>query len=120
MAEERTEILVGREVFRLLKAARETPADKLLDEVLGGRERTIENITKLWSFVSKHFGLGPSLHPNRPELGSDTAAKIWTVCRTSLEEAGLGAKQIEKIRNPLPVKRFRSILDEMCEEGHDV
>jgi hypothetical protein len=107
MAEQQSEIEVsrGREIFRLLHAAREHDGDALITEALAGRERNVKNITALMNFATKNFG----------QEGSTTVDKLWKSCEPLLREAGLAAKQLDAVRHPYKVygqPGFKSVLEE--------
>jgi hypothetical protein len=97
--------------MRLMKLAREKSIDELLDAAFEGREKTVDNVCRLYVFVDRSFGAGE--YPNRPELGSRVTRTFKQACETFLENAGVDKKELEKFRNPLPgEKGFRSVLEE--------
>jgi hypothetical protein len=99
--------------MRLMKLARDGSADTLLDEALNGRDKTADTLTRLMSFLVQNFG----------QERSTTVDKYWKEIEPVLEEFGVSDKDRRKIRRPFPKpgdKNFRSILDEMREEGHYV
>jgi hypothetical protein len=105
---------IWQEQFRLLKLARETPAERLLDEALAGRERTAESVAKLLTFVVRVFGQ-EGLYPGRPDLDSIVTKRIGDACSEFLSEAGVEKEQIDAIRYPAPrpgTKEFVSVLEE--------
>lgn len=113
MATDKTENLLGREIMRLMKASREHEGDALLDEALQGREKTVDSLTRLMSFLIKNFG----------PYGSIVTEKFWKTIKPFLEESGVDPKDLKKIRYPYSKPgdtKFQSILDEMREEGHDI
>ena len=86
--------------------------EQFLVEVLQGRERTAGNLVKLFGFVTKFAGQGSGL-----------AERLWRVIEPLLKESGVDAKQLKQIRYPDPQPgdpKFRSVLDELCDEGHDI
>jgi hypothetical protein len=96
-----------------MKLARDGPADTLLDGALNGRNKTVDTLTRLMSFLVQNFG----------QEGSTTVDKYWREIEPVLEEFGVSKKDRERIRRPYPKpgdKNFFSILDEMRSEGHDV
>jgi hypothetical protein len=101
------EIARGKEIMRLVTLARDTGADSLLADAMYGREMTPQAIAKLFSFVLKNVGEGA------------TTNKYWLACSAFLETT-MSNQELMKLRNPHPKageKGFRSILDEMQEEG---
>jgi hypothetical protein len=97
----------GQEIIRLNTLARDLSVDKLLDAALAGRDKSRESVTKLYSFVVKAFGYGAA------------ADKYWEACSPILG-ATMSNAELEKLRNPYPKAGepgFRSILDEIREEG---
>lgn len=98
----------GREIMRLNQLSRGNTTDSLLEGALDGRQRTVESVTRLYSFVLKNFGYGA------------TANKYWLVCGTFLRGSGMTHEELHKIEHPYPAAGepgFRSILDEMNDEG---
>jgi hypothetical protein len=109
---EKNENKVGREIMRLMAISRDSQ-EKILDEALAGREMTVDSVARLFGFVVKNFG----------QRESAVTDKFWAACAPFLEEAGVDAKQLNEIRYPFleyGQKGFRSILDEMKEEGHEL
>jgi len=103
---------LGHEIMRLSKLTRESHGEALLAGALAGRERTVDNVVKLFGFITKYHG-----------QDSGVADKFWTVVGSFLEEAGLTSQQLHEIRRPYLVygePGFKSILDEMREEGHEI
>jgi hypothetical protein len=99
----------GQEIIRLNNLARELSVDKLLDAALAGRDKSKESVTKLYSFVVKAFGYGAATD------------KYWDACSPILG-ATMSDTELEKLRSPFPKAGepgFRSILDEMHDEGRD-
>jgi hypothetical protein len=106
--------LVGREIFRLLDISRNPKTEDILDAALDGREKTVESVSKLYNFVLRHFG---DFASNTPDT---VVAKFWNACSEFLTASGWTTKQLDELRNPYPKAGepgFRSILDEMREEG---
>jgi len=103
----------GQELIRLTTLSRETSPESLLGEALAGHDRTVENVKSLFGFIVTNFG----------QEGSAVTEKFWRVIEPFLKESGFNDQQLKKIRYPFPKpgdKHFRSILDEMRAEGHDV
>jgi hypothetical protein len=108
---------LGQEIFRLLKVAREAPAEGLLDEALAGRPKTSDTVSKLMSFIVKQFGQ-ENAYTGRRDQDSIVTTKIGDACSEFLAEAGVDAKTIKAIRYPNPTpgtKSFRSVLPEFEE-----
>jgi hypothetical protein len=98
----------GQEIMRL-NALTGLSGDKLLDAALAGRDKSKESVTKLYSFVVKTFGYGTATD------------KFWEACSPILG-ATMSNAELEKLRSPFPKPGepgFRSILDEMHDEGRD-
>jgi hypothetical protein len=96
-----------QEVFRILEVARAHAGDDLLEKALNGRQRTVQTVTQLFKVARLHFESGV-VHN-----------KICEACLSFLE-ATLGFDELQKLKNPYPkagAPGFRSILDEMREEG---
>ena len=111
------ENIIGRETFRLLEISKNPKIEDLLDAALDGREKTLESVSKLYSFVLRHFGEGVT---TAGPAGSSTTDKFWVACSAFLRESGVTDEELSKIRYPYPragEPGFRSILDEMREEG---
>jgi hypothetical protein len=103
------EKLRGQEIMRLNTLARDLSVDKLLDAALAGRDKSKESVAKLYSFVVRAFGYGAATD------------KFWEAC-SPLLGATMSNAELEKLRNPYPKAGepgFRSILDEMHDEGRD-
>jgi hypothetical protein len=99
----------GQEIMRLNILARDVSVDKLLETALAGRDKSKESVSKLYSFVVKAFGYGQA------------ADKYWGACSPILS-ATMSNAELEKLRNPFPKAGepgFRSILDELHDEGRD-
>jgi hypothetical protein len=106
---EQKEKLRGQEIMRLCNLSRDLSGDKLLDSALAGRDKSRESVSKLYSFVVKAFGYGAA------------ADRYWDACSPILGET-MNDTELEKLRNPFPKAGdpgFRSILDEMHDEGRD-
>lgn len=98
----------------LMKLAREFAGDDLLNRALEGEAITAESVSGVYFFIAQHFGR---------DTESEVAKKFWVPVFYFLSKAGLTKEQLQKIRRPFPVggePGFRSILDEMYDEGHDV
>ena len=112
------ESIIGHEIFRLLDISQNPKIEDLLDAALGGREKTVESVSKLYSFVLRHFGEGvATAGPAR----SSTTDKFWEACSAFLRESGMTDEELSKIRYPYPragEPGFRSILDEMGATDH--
>ena|ERR1700693_428267 len=111
--------LVGREIFRLLDISRNPKTEDVLDAALDGREKTIESVSKLYDFILRNFGEGAA---TAGPVGSSTTDKFWVACSAFLGESGVTDEELHKIRHPNPragEPGFRSILDEMHDEGRD-
>jgi hypothetical protein len=109
ITQEEKEKLIGFEVMRMMQLSREYGPEDLLDSVLAGREKKVENVTNLYSFVLRNFG-----------DVSRVTGKVWEGCSSFLKEAGLSQQQLEQTRGLSPragEPGFRSILDEMHDEG---
>ena len=89
---------VGREVMRLLKIARESAPEAILDEALQGRTPDVGTLARLLQFVRTSFG--PGEFSSNPPLGSAVTRKFTAAIRSHLEDAGLDEKLIENILNP--------------------
>jgi len=101
--------MIGDEIFRLLKLSREYDGDELLTQALSGRERTAGHMTRLFGFVTEHFG-----------QDSATAEQVWKPIRPLLADAGVTETGLKKIRWPHKKAGdtgFKSILDEFREQG---
>jgi len=101
-------------VITLLKLAREFAGDDLLTAALDGKPRSPDTVSELYLSAVQNFGR---------DTQSDVTRKYWIACGTYLANAGLAKEELQKLRRPHPVSGepgFRSILDEMREEGHDV
>ena len=101
-------------VMTLLKLAREFAGDDLLTAALDGKPRSPDTVSELYLAVVQNFGR---------DSESDVARKYWIACGTYLANAGFTKEDLQKLRRPYPVygePGFRSILDEMREEGYDV
>ena len=112
--QEEKERLIGFEIMRLMDVSRKTEVESLLDAALAGREQTVESVTKLFSFVLRHFG------DCIRKIPSTVVDKFWDACSEFLTASGWTTKQLEELRNPHPKageQGFRSILDEMEAEG---
>ena len=99
----------GQEIIRLNNLARDLSVDKLLDAALAGRDKSRESVTKLYSFVLKAFGYGAATD------------KYWDACSPILG-ATMSDTELDKLRRPFTKTGepgFRSILDEMHDEGRD-
>jgi hypothetical protein len=111
------ESIVGREVFRLMDISQNPTIEDLLDAALDGREKTIESVTKLHTFVLQKFGEGVT---TAGASGSRTTDKFWEACSEFLRASGMTDEELNRIRYPHPRAGelgFRSILDEMGDEG---
>jgi hypothetical protein len=114
--QEEKERLIGFEIMRLMDLSRKTEVGSLLDAALAGREQTVESASKLFSFVLRNFGDFVSNIP------STVVDKFWNACSEFLTASGWTTKQLDELRNPYPKAGepgFRSILDEMNDEGRD-
>jgi hypothetical protein len=114
---EEKEKLIGFEIMRLMQLTRDESIDNLLSAALAGREQTVASVTKLFHFCLRNFGT--DVGGNTP---STVARKYWEACSVFLKDAGLTQKDIEKIHSPFAKPgdpNFRSVLDEMSEEGRD-
>jgi hypothetical protein len=103
------EKLRGQEIVRLNALARDVSVDKLLDAALAGRDKSKESVAKLYSFVVRAFGYGAATD------------KFWEACSPFLG-ATMSNAELAKLRSPFPKAGepdFRSILDEMHDEGRD-
>lgn len=99
---------LGREIMRLLGISR-GPVESILDEALSGRERTTESLLQLYNFVVRNFG-----------LSSTVTSRFWGAVGPRLRDAGLTEKRLREIEHPYPLAgepNFKSVLDEMAEEG---
>ena len=113
------ESIIGREIFRLLDISQNPKIEDLLDAALDGRAKTIESVTKLYAFVLQKFGEGVT---TAGPAGSRTTDDFWQACGAFLRESGMTDEELSKIRYPYPragEPGFRSILDEMQDEGGD-
>jgi len=102
--------ILWREVMRLVALSRDNGLENLLDAALEGREKSPASVSKLYSFVRKYIGEGTA------------ADKYWRSCSTFLSASGWTTEQLNELRNPSPQPGqpgFRSILDEMHDEGRD-
>jgi hypothetical protein len=84
---------VGLEIFRLLKIAKESSEESLLDEALAGRSKDATTVARLWKFIRDSFGSTDEAHAN-------VSRKFWKVCRAFLVESGVGEKELATIREP--------------------
>jgi hypothetical protein len=115
--QEEKERLIGFEIMRLLDLSRKTEVGGLLDAALAGREKTIESVVKLYNFILRNFGEGIT---TAGSTGSSTTDKFWAACSEFLGGSGVTDEELSKIRYPHPLAGspgFRSVLDEMAEEG---
>jgi hypothetical protein len=110
------EAIVGREMFRLMDLCRNPKIDDLLDAAFDGRAKTVESVTKLYTFILQKFGEGIS---TAGSVGSSTTDKFWSACSEFLRESGMTDEELRKIRSYPRAGElgFRSILDEMHDEG---
>jgi hypothetical protein len=102
------------DTMTLMKLSREFAGDDLLNRALDGQLATVESVSELYRFVVEKFGR---------DTDSGVAKKFWSPCGYFLANAGLSKEKLQKIRRPFPVygePGFRSILDEMKDEGWDV
>lgn len=102
------------DMIALMKLAREFTGNDLLNRALEGEPMTVESVSELYKFVVRNFGR---------DTESDTSKKYWACCAYYLANAGLTKEQLGTLRRPYPIfgePGFRSILDEMAAEGHDV
>jgi hypothetical protein len=107
LAQLEKERTIGLEVMRLLTLEREGTTD-LIDAALSGREKSVESVGRMYQFVRRNFGPGP------------TTDKYWSACVSFFKQQELTTEQIEELRAEPPApgdKNFRSILDEMRDEG---
>ena len=109
LARKTEEDRVGREVMRLLKIARESAPEAIIDEALGGRTPEVETLTRLARFVRDSFGSGE--FPSNPAIGSAVTRKFTGAIRSYLENAGIDERLIEQIVN-LPQPKG-CVLDEL-------
>jgi hypothetical protein len=105
---ERPEDKVGSEIFRLMKIAKESAPEAILDEALQGRTPDVETLTRLMKFVRDSFG--PGEFPSNPALGSAVTRKFTLAVRSYLENAGIDERLTEQIVNPPQPKGC--VLDE--------
>lgn len=112
------ESIIGREIFRLMDVSQNPKVEDLLDAALDGREKTIESVTKLYTFVLQKFGEGVS---TAGSIRSSTTDKFWAACSEFLRASGMTDEELSEIRYPHPrpgEPGFRSILDEMGATDH--
>lgn len=112
------ESLVGREIFRLMDVSQNPKVEDLLDAALDGREKTIESVTKMYTFVLRHFGEGVT---TAGSIGSSTTDKFWQACGEFLRASGVTDEELNRIRYPYPragEQGFVSILNEMEATDH--
>jgi hypothetical protein len=93
-----------QEIFRILDVARAHSGDDLLEKCLNGRPQTAQSASQLFKLARLHF-----------ESGGVVRNKLCEACLSYLE-ANLSFDELHKLKNPEPSK-FRSILDEMEDEG---
>lgn len=93
-----------QEVYRIMEVARSNADENLLEKCLNGRPRTAQSVAQLFKLARLHFEAGGVVH-NR----------ICEACLSFLE-ASLSFEELQRLKNPEPTK-YRSILDEMGEEG---
>jgi hypothetical protein len=101
------------DVITLVKLAREFVGDDLLNAAFDGSQ-SVDKVSELYSFVVQNFAR---------DTESDVAKKYWQCCATYLASQGLTKEQLQKLRRPYPVygePGFKSILDEMREEGWEI
>jgi hypothetical protein len=104
------ELIRDREMMRLVELSRSNGLESLLDAALEGREKNPVLVAKLFVFVRKSFGEG------------NATTKYWNACSSFLVSQGWSAEQLDELRNPSLIpgqSGFRSILDEMRDEGRD-
>jgi hypothetical protein len=97
-----------------MKLSRDTTIEDLLEVALDGEPKTVSAVSDLYLFVVQSFGR---------DTDSDVAKKYWQACGTFLANAGFTKEPLQKVRRPFPVygePGFKSILDEMREEGHAI
>jgi|HubBroStandDraft_2_1064218.scaffolds.fasta_scaffold00704_2 hypothetical protein len=107
---EMKEAMRDREVMRLIEVSRSNGQESLLDAALEGREKSPASVAKLFTFVRKNIGEGNATN------------KFWNAAAPFLISSGWSAEQLDKLRHPSPAPGtpgFRSILDEMHDEGRD-
>jgi O-acetyl-ADP-ribose deacetylase (regulator of RNase III) len=113
--QEDKEKLIGFEIMRLMTLSRDESVNDLLSAALAGRPATVESVSKLFHFVLRNFGT--DVGGNTP---STVTRKYWDACSAFLKDAGLTKQQLDQIHSPFPragEPGFRSILDEMHDEG---
>ena len=85
------------EARRLIDLARRGSED-ILREALDGRERSVENVQKLWRAVARTFSASMSLPPGR---GRADWQPYWSACSEFLRTAGWSDEQLQNLRYPL-------------------
>lgn len=98
----------------LMKLTHEFAGDDLLTRALEGQPATVESVSELYRFVVQQFGR---------DTDSNVAKSFWVPCGYFLANAGLTKEELQRVRRPFPIygePGFRSILDEMRDEGWDV
>jgi hypothetical protein len=84
------------ETIRLIGVARGQGHDgDILSSALNGFPRTVETVTKQWTFVRNNF----SDYYGR-SLGRDDIGPLWTPVATFLREKGLSEEEIQLIKLP--------------------
>jgi hypothetical protein len=96
--EKTQEEIKGNRVFqesrRIIELEGQGPED-LLSAGLSGRERSIENVVKLWKLVFRTYQATMSLPAGRCK---DDWTPYWNVCSEFLQQAGWSAEQLEELR----------------------
>jgi hypothetical protein len=100
----------------IMKCSREFAGDDLLVKTFEALDQvpTVETVKQLYRFIVEAFGRDDS---------SQVAKRFWRPVAFYLANNGVSKTELSQIRRPYPIygePGFRSILDEMYEEGHDV
>jgi hypothetical protein len=90
---------LAREALRLIRL--ESVGYNLLEDALDGREKSVENIVKLWRLVASSYQASMSLPAGRVK---DGWTRYWELCSEFLVDAGWTAEQLRHLRYPPPVK----------------
>jgi hypothetical protein len=104
------------DAVKFMRLSEEFAGDDVLTKALEAfdQQLTVETATKLYKFVVKTYGRDDA---------SEVSKKFWVPVSHYLISNGVSKSELSQIRRPTPIygePGFKSILDEMYLEGHDV
>ncbi len=105
--QQRRENLIFDESLRLIHLSRQGGED-ILGEALNGREKNVENVSKLWKLVALAFSAGMSLPAGRCQPGWDV---YWNAVSEYLRSKGWSDQQLRELKNPAPYTGPSTLLD---------